>query len=266
MEIDNQSNSWNDSDCEMDFYLTETINVETTYTSDNDQSTHIYKPIEPVRVNTETNRVHLVVDFLNLVGEITRSQEDLGFMNLEKRVLDHQLGSKIEVVRIMENIKVFFDSALPVGSKVLLVTKRFGDKQIWNCFKQSFREILVNPFEPCNQEYELYVAQKSQRFDKEHDDRLTVRLALMLKSEGKRVFVVSNDKYRSMATHWDLDSSFVKITDDAPTLGQKKIFAISADHFGLDLLRDLHAVKFGFSCNQSTQVQINFLPSTISVM
>uniref|UniRef100_A0A6G6ACE5 Uncharacterized protein n=1 Tax=Borely moumouvirus TaxID=2712067 RepID=A0A6G6ACE5_9VIRU len=196
---------------------------------------------------------HVVVDGLNFFGSIlstaTENQADLGFMDVDRNAQRHQFDSVEEMTRVFDITKNFFDVAIPHGTRIHFVMKRFGSSSTWKTFKQLFTSTFLTRSIYNNHHYTLYVAKGNTRHDGEADDRLVVKLALQLTESGSNVCVASNDYYRSMSQHWDLPCYYKMIKDDDAVLGEREIHCIH-DIGELVLTRDLDTMKFKFKAER----------------
>ncbi|AGF84926.1 hypothetical protein QJ854_gp856 [Moumouvirus goulette] len=203
----------------------------------------------PIDLDLSQAENHVVVDGLNFFASIlstaTENQNELGFMDVDRNAQRHQFDSIVEMERVFTITKNFFDAAVPHGTRIHFVVKRFGSKSTWKTFKQVFTSTFLIRSAVNNHHYTLYVAKGNTRHDGEADDRLVVKLALQLAESGDNVCVASNDYYRSMSQHWDLPSYYKVIKDDDVVLGEREIHCIH-DIGELFLTRDLDTMKFKF--------------------
>ncbi|BCS83527.1 hypothetical protein QLL95_gp0596 [Cotonvirus japonicus] len=227
--------------------------------------THISVPIKP-----PVSNIHLVVDGLNLFGRmmttISDHPDDLGLMDIDRNVLRHQFDSLTEINICFDNMSKFFNESVPFGSNIHIVMKKFGSKKLWRSFKVMFADRFMNADRSTAHHYELIVAKPSARADTEGDDRLAVRLALELETDSNRVFVLSNDNYRSMEQHWHLPSLYKRITNDMPAMGERPIHRIDATDYHLSELDGLNTIKFNFTVDSTIEsVRASFSRHCISV-
>lgn len=204
-------------------------------------------PFAPVFVfQRQTNNVHVVVDGLNfwcrLLHFLVGQTKSLNFMDADRVVQQHQFDSEIEIRRAFDATVKFFKDAVPPGSTVHFVVKRFGQGQIWQAFNRLFREFFVENT-MVNHTNRLYCALPENDHDDECDDRLVNRLALDLQcDENNRVYVISNDYYRSIDMHCHLPSTYKELTN------QHEIFAqeIGRPSFPADQLGEINYTGFHF--------------------
>ncbi|AEQ32434.1 hypothetical protein [Megavirus chiliensis] len=214
----------------------------------------IPQPYEPIHIEQVDNNIHVVVDGLNFFASLLstttkdQNQEKMGYMTVDRSVQKHQFECHVEMKRTIETMIKFFDMAVPFGSHIHVVVKRFGSKKIWSAFKTLFASMLMSD-SSTNHIYQLFIAKCEDRADGEADDRLTMRLAVELSKSQNRVFIVSNDNYRSMAQHWNLPCHYKKITDDSPAFGKRTIHNLEADESYEDCqeVGDISTIKFKFS-------------------
>nr|WBF71094.1 hypothetical protein [Megavirus caiporensis] len=235
----------------------ESIEMESqilTATTTFQPTNEIPQPYEPIHVEKVDNNIHVVVDGLNFFASLLstttkdQNQEKMGYMTVDRNVQKHQFECQVEMKRAFETMVKFFDVAVPFGSQIHVVVKRFGSKKIWSAFKTLFASMLMSDSQT-NHTYQLFIAKCEDRTDGEADDRLTMRLAIELSKSRKRVFIVSNDNYRSMAQHWNLPCHYKKITDDSPAFGKRPIHNLEAEESYEDCqeLGDISTIKFKFS-------------------
>ncbi|UFX99897.1 hypothetical protein QKC54_gp0133 [Megavirus baoshan] len=228
----------------------QTFVATTTFQPTNDTP----QSYEPIHVEQVDNNIHVVVDGLNFFASLLstttkdQNQEKMGYMTVDRSVQKHQFECRVEMKRTLETMIKFFDIAVPFGSHIHVVVKRFGSKKIWSAFKTMFASMLMSD-NPTNHTYQLFIAKCEYSTDGEADDRLTMRLAVELRKSQNRVFIVSNDNYRSMAKHWNLPCHYEKITDDSPAFGKRPIYNMDAEESYEDCqeVSDILTIKFKFS-------------------
>ncbi len=123
--------------------------------------------------------------------------------------------------------------------------KKFGTdtkkKQLWTQFKKLSTEMLSNSnlFH-----YKIYVAKNQSHTDKECDDRLVVRLGLLLQKNKKNTYVMSNDYYRSIDTHWKNQSKY-KIMRTTTSAQKNEILKLN-DSYKISDIFSLRFIRFSF--------------------
>lgn len=206
------------------------------------------------------NNIEVFVDGLNFMSNVMKTlstnQSSLGYMDVDRKVSTHQFDSLVEIGRALDNAKQFFDLIVPAGSKINLSFKKFGTNEIWAGFQKIFKEKFFDN-KDVKHIYDYYVAKPVNIYDTECDDRLTVRLALKAWRENKKVFVISNDKYRSMSDHWNNPSKYSLITKFG--VEQRSIGVVWRD---IDHIRSLPIVKFDFWTEKCQNPEVKFACST----
>lgn len=159
-------------------------------------------------------RNHYVVDGMNFFAEIqrafTKEPLSLGHMIVDRNVKDHQFECSVEQERAFSCAIDFFNKAVPAGSFIHFVFKKFGSNDYWENFKELFANRFMNPANSLRHNYDFYVAHPvlNNGMDGECDDRLAVRLAIQMNAH-----IVSLDLYRSMRSHWQRISRFQHYDD-----------------------------------------------------
>lgn len=220
--------------------------VQTNFSSDPDAQAI---SLRPIKVTPPKNRNHYVVDALNFFSAIltplSRKQADFGFMDVDRKVDKHQFDCEIEQKRAFEHAEDFFKKAVPIGSSIHFVFKQFYYGKKWNEFTQCFADFFMDNNNPHDHYYYFYVAKAESPNDGECDDRLTVRLALELKCNNlNRVFVVSNDNYQSMSSHWNEQSSYFKYCSN--NISNNKNHYVIKKKFPISSVYNLDKIKFSF--------------------
>lgn len=207
-------------------------------------------PYRPIHVNpaSKQNLPHIHIDVLNVLCQLAKSLAQNGiqldYMDTVRQVADYQFDSSVELDRALDLFKTFINIAVPQGSSIDCVCKRFGSKMIWNHFETKFSEMFLKDK---LYNYSLYIAQPAFPLDGECDDRLTVRLAMAHQKEGHRSYIISNDKYRSMSTHWNNISAFEHRASNAVQCSSLNCA------FSLKNFDKVKLVKFGCQLNLASK-------------
>jgi len=200
---------------------TETVVAHTTFTRI-DQSAKPFVAI-PLPLPSKAadvphkNWIHVYVDALNFFAAILRvhnsKPEEMGFMDLDRFVETHQFDSETEITRSFEQALKFFDSAVPHGSSIHFVFKKFGNNHIWSEFRNIFAKTFWNSEQPSKHYFDYYVALGT---DPEIDDLATVRLAIerSMMDIRNKAHILSNDYYRSMPSKWHIPTQYTLVTRD----------------------------------------------------
>lgn len=187
-------------------------------------------PFTPVEIRATEN--HLVVDGLNflrgLQNAIITESKHLGFMDYDRNAQENEIDGFFELRRVMEYAKMFFNQAIPSGTRIHIVMKKFGN---WNDFIRNFVDIFGSSPPECSMfgsdiptgpagippasrmlgrstsagphKYDLYIAKQQVPGDKECDDRLVDKLAFKLNCPK-----LSNDQARSRTSHFHLRTNY----------------------------------------------------------
>lgn len=156
-------------------------------------------------------RKAVVVDGLNIFTRLRAFQiEQLSENNKKRKANSLFYQSKEEVVNDVEYIYSFFRSVFDDDVDIHFVLKKYGEKHMdfWYVLADSLIDIFGDRFN-----FRLYCALAMDNADKECDDRFALRLGLKLQSENNSVYILSQDKFRSINNHWSLDSEYYELTN-----------------------------------------------------
>lgn len=228
-----------------------TIPVNTVFIPSTQQA----EPFVPFNVNEdddnddeeiEENGIHVVIDGLNfwcsLMEILSTKQQSLGLMEVDRQTTkNHCFDSPREIKLAFDRTVELFNKAVPDGTNIHIVVKKFGNVGLWNEFISLFLETFDGDTRNFYHLYEAHHHNDDYR-DKECDDRLTVRLALLLNScKDNTVYLVSNDYYRSLENHWNFPSVYSILTDEHHATN-----VIRKNDFHWNLIDRLNFVNFGF--------------------
>lgn len=135
---------------------------------------------------------HIFVDGLNYLSGIK--------LNATSKK-EHFLHEK-DMELVMKSGKKSLDERFCKNSLIHIVIKSFGGK-LWDIFQSKLKKIFLDLNHKADRECPAYIINITTDAG-ESDDSLLLRLAMWYKKLGSKVFVVSNDKYRTAAC--DLDS------------------------------------------------------------
>lgn len=156
-------------------------------------------------------RKAVIVDGLNILTRLRAFRvESLSEKNSRKRKINPLFYQyKEEVIDDVEYIYSFFKYAFDDDTDIHFVIKKYGKKHMafWHVLVDSLIDIFGSKFN-----FRLYCALDMDDKDKECDDRFTLRLGLKLQSENNSVYILSQDKFRSIDSHWFLDSDYYELT------------------------------------------------------
>lgn len=156
---------------------------------------------------------HVVVDSLNFIfgvlGLSMRKPELFGHMLLDRTNSKNILHGwdRTDMICAMTILKKFVTHVFPASTCVHFVTKKLPAPK-WSLFKECYDDVFSSDLAG-KYKFIPYVALHSDPSDSECDDRLTVRLAIELITRGERVFLLTNDKYRSLVEHWFNSCTYV---------------------------------------------------------
>jgi hypothetical protein len=201
-----------------------------------DTKSRPYVPFTPV-VNEDN--ISFVVDGLNLTAAIStsivNSRKKKGHIR-KSRTPAHQLENKEEIFLACANIKTFFEKYIPENSTVFFVLKEFEPAHIMENLTDCLNKVFVESSMETSITYVLDIVSPLDSSDTECDDRHVAFITdeIMTSHPESKIFVVSNDKYRSLSTHIDKPSYFVRGTIHN---GDRKLTSRSAYLKKLDLTR-----------------------------
>jgi hypothetical protein len=232
----------------IDTPVTNFIPVTTTFTP-------ISRPVPLTPLNTtniKNEPLHIIADGLNFFGRmnetITTHRKDLGCMKIDRRVEKHQFDCQVELMRAFDVAKKFFSQAVPVGSHIHFVIKKFGTRDFWTTFKKHFANTFMNDANPLPHKYDLNIAIPESlndgECDGECDDRLAARLAYYYNG-----FLLTMDGLASIVNHWHHKSDYYHI--DNNQVEDQTIWYV--DDFDLKYLDKIPRIKFDFWIGANSQ-------------
>lgn len=179
-----------------------------------------------------------IIDTLNLLFQF--SEWTYGSIHLTQK----QINKLINILIMMLN------ETIKNPSTIYFVSKKFRNNDLWMFFIKKFCEKII--FE--RHQYVLYEAIGNDTNDKECDDRLIVRLALMLHHRHeKKINIITNDRLKSIAKHWKLPSVYFEHKKNNKISNKKKI---DASRFLISVANDptrIHFYKFIFESKKGNQ-------------
>jgi len=151
---------------------------------------HVEEFIDQGSSDDKEKTIYVMVDLFNLMAYIM-------YWILKKKT--HYFRSRKEIIDCLGVLKQSYNQHVPENSHIHMVIKKFGPKEKWNAFMETFIQYFFIEGES-SRTYHLYVVFPE---NKEDDDRLVAYMATYIKQhihDGKP-FILSHDKYRSLDNH-----------------------------------------------------------------
>jgi len=147
-------------------------------------------------------RKTVIVDGLNVLSKIRINK------NIKNNVLSkypHHYKNFFEINQDVKFLYYYFNNTFGKDINIYIILKKYNNHQLFlweHLIKQLYRV-----FE--QKSLKIYCAIPQNIKDRECDDRIIIRICLKLQYNGITPYVLSQDKFRNINKHWDLNSEYI---------------------------------------------------------